>query len=125
MIVGGATWVKLLKLPTIDEIKEAHPDTEPILEKVDRLEKERTNIADATWTAGQRLPWKGKEADKERYCLGDIKYAVPESLKQIDALKGCIKQLDVEKLPKRLEQANTCIKNVGSIMSGAMCQIYG
>ena len=117
-----ASWTSTL-LPTVDEIREAQPDTEPILRKVDRLEKELTAIADATWTAEQRLPWKGKEADKERLCLGDIKYSVSRSLGEIDALKSCIKQLDVEKLPKRLEQARTCIWNVGNIMSGAMCQV--
>lgn len=117
-----ASWASTL-LPTIDEIREAHPDTEPILMKINQLEEELTAIADATWTAGQRLPWKGKEADRERWCLGDIKHAVSESLKQISALRGCVGQLDVEELPKRLEQAHSCVRNVGSIMSGAMCQI--
>ena len=117
------SWASTL-LPTIDEIREAAPDTEPILKKVDELEKELTAIADATWTAEQRLPWRVKEADKERWCLGDIKYAVSKSLDphKIDALKGCIKDLDVEKLPKRLELARTCIENISNLMSEAMCQ---
>jgi len=116
-----ASWASTL-LSTIDEIREAHPNSEPILRKVDQLQKELVSIADATWTAGQRLPWKGAKADKERWCLGDIRYAVSESLDKIDALKGCIEQLNVEKLPKRLEQARTCIENIGNIMSEAMCQ---
>lgn len=112
-----ASWASTL-LPTIDEITRAAPDTEPILRKLDQLEKELAAIADATWTAAERLPWKGKEADKERWCLGDIKHSASESLDVLDALKGCIKQLDVERLPKRLEQARTCIENTTNTISG-------
>ena len=116
-----ASWASTL-LPTIEEIRKAAPNTDPILRKVDQLKKELAAIADATWTAEQRLPWRGKEADKERWCLGDIKRAVSKSLDTMDALRGCIKDLDIEKLPRRLERARTCIENTASIMSGAICQ---
>jgi len=116
-----ASWASTL-LPTIDEIRKARPDTEPVLKKVNHLEKELVAIADATWTAGQTLPYKGKEADQERWCLGDIAHSCRESLDAMDALKECIKRLDVEKLPKRLEQARTCIDNLANIIRGAMCQ---
>ena len=117
-----ASWASTL-LPTIDEIRKTRPDTKPALRKVDRLEKDLTSIADATWTATQRLPWKGKKADEERWCLGDIKHAVSTSLEAMDALKGSIKLLDVEKLPKRIEQARTSIENLANIMSGAVCRL--
>jgi len=116
-----ASWASTL-LPTIDEIRKAQPDSLPIVNKLDRLEKDLTAIADATWAAEQRLPWKGKKADEERWCLGDIKYSVSRSLDEIGALRSCVRQLDVEELPRRLEQARTCIENTGNIISGAMCQ---
>ena len=59
------SWARTL-LPTIEEIREAHPDTEPILRKVDHLEKELVAISDAVWTVQQRLPFKGKEAEDQK-----------------------------------------------------------
>lgn len=115
------TWVLSL-LPIIDEIKEAHPNTEAIVKKVDELEKDLVAISDATWTVEHRLPFHGKEAEEERWCVADISQAVGSGLDYTEALKGCVKQLDVAKLPRLLEQADTCIKNITTVLTGAISQ---
>lgn len=119
---GEITAWLLSLLPIIDEIKEAHPNTEAIVKKVDELEKELVAISDAAWTVEHRLPWKGKEAEEERWCVADISQAVGSNLDYMEALKGCVKQLDIAKLPRPLEQADTCIKNITTVLTGAISQ---
>ena len=116
-----ASWASTLS-PLIDKIREAHPNTKPILKKVDQLEKELADITEAVYAVQDKLPWRGVKADEERWCLADISYLAYRSLDVIDALKGCVKALDIEKLPRLLEQAETCIKNISSIMSGAISE---
>lgn len=65
---------------------------------------------------------RGVKADEERWCLADISYLTYKSLDLVDALEGCMKSLDVEKLPRLLEQAETCIKNISSIMTGTISE---
>jgi len=116
-----ASWASTL-VPLIEEIKQAQPDTEPTLSKVNQLGQELTAITDAVATAQGKLPWRGIEADKERWCLADIGYSATQGLEVIDALQGCVKSLDVEELPKLLEQARTCVRNITGIMGGALEQ---
>jgi len=114
-----ADWASTL-VPLIEEIKQAHPNTEPILSKVTKLGQELTAITDAVSTAQSRLPWRGTEADRERWCLADIGYSATQGLGVIDALRGCVDSLDTEELPKLLEQARTCVRNITGIMGGAL-----
>lgn len=116
-----ASWAATLS-PLIDEIRQAHPDAEPILNKVDQLERELTSITEAAHTAEGKLPWRGVKADEERWCLADVSHLAYRSLEVLDALRGCTKSLDTEKLPKLIEQAEICIKNISSIMSGAISE---
>ena len=116
-----ASWAATLS-PLLGEIRQAHPDTKPILSKVDQLEKELTAITEAVRTVQDKLPWRGVKADEERWCLANVSYLTYKSLDLIDALEGCVKALDVEKLPKLLEQAETCIKNISNVMSGAISE---
>lgn len=67
-----------------------------------------------------KLPWRGIEADKERWRLGQTNYHARTALDLTDALKGCIKVLDMEKLPSLLEQAETCVSNI----SGASLKVH-
>lgn len=110
-------WAKTLS-PLIEEIKSAHPNAEPILEKVDSLERELVAITEAATKAGERMSW--IRGDSERWCLADAKYLANESLDLIEALRGCIEQREVAKLPRVLDQAETCIKNVSNIMTTAI-----
>jgi len=117
------TWASSL-LPIVDEIKKAHPDSEPILRKVNQLEKELGAIIDATWTVQHRLPFKEKEAEKERWCIAPISQAIKSNLVDyIEPLKECVKQLDVAKLPKKIEQAETCVYNLTDAMSRTVSHI--
>lgn len=116
-----ASWASTLS-QLVDEIRQARPDTEPVLSKVEQLENGLMAISEAARSAQDRLPWRGQEADAERWCLADITYLAYRSLDVMDALKGCIRILDSEKLPKLLEQAKTCIDNISGIMGGAISE---
>lgn len=116
-----ASWASTLT-PLVEEIGQAQPDTEPILDKVSKLGQELTAISEAVVVSQDKLPWRGTEADEERWCLADIGYSATQGLEVIDALKGCISSLDTEELPKLLEQAKTCVRNITGIMGGAITQ---
>ncbi len=92
---------------------ECYPDTEPILNKIDRLGKELTAVTEAVRSVQGGLSRSGVKADEERWCLADIIYLADKGLEVIHALKGCVKALDIEKLP--VERADTCIKNISSV----------
>lgn len=116
-----SAWAATLS-PLIAEIRQAQPDTQPVLIKVKRLEDELMAISEAVASVEGRLPWRGVKADEERWCLADISYLAHRSLDAIDALKACVKTLDWERLPKRLEQAEICINNISNIITGALLQ---
>ena len=113
-----ASWASTLS-SLIDEIRQAHPNAEPFLSKVDQLEKELTAISQAVRTAQDKLPWRGNE---ERWCLADIHHLATDSLKLTNALRGCIKTLDVAELPKHLEQAEVCVTNISDVIDDAISQ---
>lgn len=117
-----ALWASTL-LPLISQIRQARPDTDPILGKVDKLEKELLGITDAVFVEQGKLPWRGIEADKERWRLGQTNYHARTALDLMDALKGCIKALGVEKLPRLLEQAETCISNISRITEAELSEM--
>ncbi len=94
---------------------ECYPDTEPILGKIDRLGKELTAVTEAVRSVQGGLTRSGVKADEERWCLADISYLTNRGLELIDTLKGCVKALDIEKLPRLIGQADTCIKNTSSV----------
>jgi len=106
-------WLSTL-LPILDEIRKAHPNTEPIVTKVEQLEKELAAISDATWAVEHKLPFEGG-AEEERWCLGNIRQAIKPNL--IEPLKGCVRQLDVAELPRKIEQAEACISNLTNLIS--------
>ena len=113
-----ASWASTL-FPLIDEVRRAHPNAEPFLRKVDELEKKLTAIREAVRTAQDKLPWRGNE---ERWCLGNIHYLTGDSLKLADALRGCIRALDVAELPKHVEQAEECVTNISERIGDAISQ---
>ncbi|MBA7566965.1 hypothetical protein ES708_08665 [subsurface metagenome] len=111
------TWAETL-LPILSEIKEAHPNSEPILRKVDELEKEMLGISDATWIVEHSLPSWGERADKERYCVAEVSQPIKSNLAdRFEPLKGCVKALDVETLPRKIEQAETCVTGLTDAIS--------
>lgn len=116
-----ASWASRLLL-LVSDIRRARPDTEPVLQKVDKLEAELVAITEAVHVEQGKLPWRGVKADQERWRLAFISQNAHSGLDVMDALRGCIKSLDVEKLPRLLEQAETCIRNISSIMSGAISE---
>jgi hypothetical protein len=115
-----AAWAATLS-KTIEEIRSASPNAKPILAKVDSMEHELVAISEAVVKTQELSPW-WKE-NSERWCLADIHYLTNKSLELVDALKGCIEQRDVGKLPKLLDQAETCIKNISNIMAGAISEM--
>jgi hypothetical protein len=115
-----ATWARTLS-PIIEEVRVSAPDAEPILAKVDQLEKELVAISEAAAKAREMIPW--WQENSERYCLGDAHVLTSESIELVDALKGCIEQREVAKLPKLLEQAEACIKNASKLITGAISKL--
>lgn len=116
-----ATWTSEL-LPLIENISKAHPDAEPSLEKARKLRDELTAIVEAIHVEEGKLPWRGTEAEKERWKLAFISQNAYSCLDMMDALEGCIKSLDVEKLPMLLDQARVCVTNISEVMSGAVAE---
>jgi len=115
---GELTSWTLTLLPLLDEIKRAHPNTEPLVTKAEELEEELVDIKDATWTVEQSLPYAGKEAEKERWCVAPISQAASSGLEFIEPLKGCLSDLDIARLPRKIEQAETCVINICDRISG-------
>lgn len=115
-----AAWAKTLS-PMIEEIRASHPDAKSILVKVDKLEHELVAITEAVVKTQEMMPW--VKGNSERWCLADIHYLSNKSLELVDTLKGCIEQRDLTKLPKLLGQAETCIKNISTLMTGAISEI--
>lgn len=119
-----ASWASEL-LPLVENIRKTEPDTEPSLEKVDKLAEELTAIREAGYVEERRLPRRGIEAEKERWRLGFISRNANEALGLMDALRGCIRSLDTETLLKKLEQANVCIENISNTMREALAEAAG
>lgn len=109
-----ATWARTLS-PVIEEIRASLPNAEPILAKVDRLEKELVAVSEAATRTQEMISW-WKE-NSEYHCLTVARFRIDDSIKLVDALKGCIEQRDIAKLPTLLEQAETCIKYASDAMT--------
>lgn len=115
-------WVSSLS-PIIEEIRAAHPDTKPIIEKANKLERELADIYHAAGVVERRLPWRGREADVERWCVANISSVCHRSLDLLDALRSCLTTLDTETLPRRIEQGRRCIENITSVMEGGIAEV--
>lgn len=109
-----ATWARTLT-PIIKEIRVSVPNAEPILAKADRLEKKLVAVIEAAAKAQEMIPL--EQENSEYHCLTAARFLIDDSIKLVDALKGCIEQREVEKLPKLLDQAENCIKNASDAMT--------
>ena len=115
-----AGWARTLT-PILDEIRGARPNDKPILEKVDKVERELVAITEAAAKAGELMAW--AKGNSERWCLSDISSLANASLALVDVLKGCVEQREVAVLPRLLDQAETCIKNASTLMTKAISAI--
>lgn len=117
-----ASWAASL-IPLVDDIRQTRPDTEPVVKKVDKLEEELTAMTGAAHVEEGKLPRRGIEADRERWRLGFSTREAYSALELMDALRGCLKLLDTAKLPRLLEQAETCISNISRNMDISVSRI--